>query len=379
MIYLDHAASTSLSDEALDVLINSSREDFANPSSSHKFGKSILKKIEISRKLMLEFLKAGELYDLYFTSSATESNNTVIKGLEIGGRDVVFVSRSDHPSLQKPVESLLNSHVNISYIPMKGDGSIDDITLKELLSEDVKLVIFSHVNNQSGHICNVSKIASEIKKSFEEIHIHVDGVQSFCKIPFSLKSGVIDSYSVASHKIGGAKGVAALYLRKNSVLKPLLSGGGQEGGLRSSTHAAPLILSFGEAVKYLSDMVDKNFQYVKELNLKARKFLEELIPNIIFPFSGEDISPYILNLIIPGISSDIIIRHLEEKSIFISSTSACSSGGKEENPVFKSLGIPVKYHNFVYRVSFSYKSKESEVKMFCETIASIYGDLSDLL
>jgi len=379
MIYLDHVASTSLWDKALNVLIGSSREDFANPSSSHKFGKSILKKIENSRKLMLDFLDAGELYDLYFTSSATESNNTVIKGLEIVKGDVVFVSKSDHPSLQKPAESLNDSNVSVRFIPMKSDGYIDEHGLKQLLYEDVKLVILSHVNNQSGHICDVYRIASDIKKDFESIHVHVDGVQSFCKIPFSLKSGVIDSYSISSHKIGGAKGVAALYLRKNVILKPLLAGGGQEGGLRSSTHPAPLILSFSEAVKYLSGRFEKDLQHVGKLNSIVRESLQKSVPNLFFPFSGEGISPYILNIIIPGISSDIVVRHLEEKDIFISSTSACSSGGKGENSVFKSLGIPLKYHNSVYRVSFSSKTKESEVNTFCDEITSIYNDLSALL
>ncbi len=379
MIYLDHAASTSIWDVALDVLMRSSGEDFCNPSSSHKFGRGILKKIETSRKFILDFLNAGSLYDLVFTSSATESNNTVIKGLRLKENDIAWVSEADHPSLLQPVQYLENSGTIINYIPMREDGGIDLRELLDLMSGNEKLLVLSFVNNQSGNVNDVVGIASSVKEKNKQVHVHVDGVQGFCKIPLSLSDGSIDSFSVSSHKIGGPKGVAALYLRKGIVLDPLLAGGGQEGGVRSSTRATPLILSFTEAVRYLSDRFERDKEFVSDLNIRARKILEDSIPGIIFPFSGDDISPYILNLIIPGISSDIVVRHLEEKEIYISTTSACSSGDKGENPVFRALGIPAKFHNAVYRVSFSGKTIEDEVQTFCREIISIYGELSELL
>ena len=379
MIYLDHAASTSMWDEALDVLMRSSREDYSNPSSSHKFGRGILKKIENSRKLMLDFLEAGSLYNLFFTSSATESNNTVIKGLNLSKGDVVYVSEADHPSLLKPALSLENSGVIIKYIPMNDSGGIDLAEFLNLMNGEEKLLILSFVNNQSGNINDVTGIASSIKVKFDQIHVHVDGVQGFCKLPFSLGEGIIDSFSVSSHKIGGVKGAAALYLRKDVVVSPLLSGGGQEGGMRSSTRPAPLILSFTEAVSYLSGRYEEDMEFVSGLNRKMREILEDGIQGIIFPFTGEDISPYILNLIIPGISSDIIVRHLEEKDIYISTTSACSSGDKGENSVFRALGIPREFHNSVYRVSFSGKTTEKEIDIFCEEIISVHKDLAELL
>lgn len=379
MIYLDHAASTSMWNAALDVLMRSSGEDYCNPSSSHKFGRGILKKIENSRKFMLDFLNASSLYDLFFTSSATESNNTVIKGLSLGEGDIVYVSEADHPSLLKPALYLENSGVVINYIPMREDGGIDLGELLNLMNGKVKLLVISFVNNQSGNINDVIDIAVKVKEKNKQVHVHVDGVQGFCKIPCSLSDGSVDSFSVSSHKIGGPKGAAALYLRKGIALEPLLSGGGQEGGMRSSTRPTPLILSFTESVRYLSTRYDKDMEYVSGLNKKVKEYLEDSIPGIIFPFSGDNISPYILNLIIPGISSDIIVRHLEEKDIYISTTSACSSGDKGENPVFRALGIPEKFHNSVYRVSFSGKTTENEVKIFCSEIISIYNELSELL
>ncbi|MEN8223681.1 MAG: aminotransferase class V-fold PLP-dependent enzyme, partial [Acidobacteriota bacterium] len=281
MIYLDHAASTSMWDEALEVLMTSSREDFSNPSSSHKFGKGILKKIENSRKFMLDFLEADPLYDLFFTSSATESNNTVIKGLNLSEGDIVYVSEADHPSLLKPAQSLENSGVIIKYIPMEDSGGINVEELLNLLNGKEKLLILSFVNNQSGNIIDVTGIGASIKAKCDQIHVHVDGVQGFCKLPFSLGGGVIDSFSVSSHKIGGVKGAAALYLRKGLVVSPLLSGGGQEGGMRSSTRPAPLILSFCEAVNHLSGRYEKDIEYVSGLNRKMRDILKNTIQGII--------------------------------------------------------------------------------------------------
>ncbi|MEN8223430.1 MAG: cysteine desulfurase family protein [Acidobacteriota bacterium] len=379
MIYLDHAASTSMWGEALEVLTRSSMEDYSNPSSSHKLGRGVLRKIEDARKFMLEFLEAGQLYDLFFTSSATESNNTIIKGLKLSKNDNIFVSEADHPSLLKPAEFLNNSGVELRYIPMREDGGIGRNELLKQLDDKTKLIILSFVNNQSGTINNVTAIASEVKRKNGDVHIHVDGVQGFCKIPFSLADGVIDSFSVSSHKIGGPKGSAALYLRKEIKIEPLLTGGGQEGGMRSSTRPTPLILAFAEAVKYLSGRYREDMDQISRLNKKVRETLGKSIPGIVFPFTGEEISPYILNLIIPGISSDIIVRHLEEKNIFISTTSACSSGDKGENSVFRALGIQRGFHNHVYRVSFSGKTEETEVDTFCTEIGLIYNELSSLM
>jgi len=379
MIYLDHAASTSMWDSSLEVLTRSGREEFANPSSSHKLGRSALKKIENARRELLDFLNAEVLYDLFFTSSATESNNTVIRGLGLGEKDNILVSEADHPSLLNPAESLKACGVDVRFIPMMPDGGIGMDPLADSVDAATGLVILSFVNNQSGTINDIRSAARKVKKKNPRTHVHVDGVQGFCKIPFSLAEGEIDSFSVSAHKIGGPKGAAALYLRKGVSVKPLLLGGGQEGGMRSSTRPAPLILSFAEAVKHLSGKYEEHHSKVASLNQKMRDLLAGSIPGILFPFTGEWVSPYILNLIIPGIPSDIIVRHLEEKDIYISTTSACSSGESGENPVFSALGIQKKFHNHVYRISFSGKTEEDEVETFCREIAEIYHDLSGLV
>ncbi len=378
MIYLDHTASTSIWDEVLEVLIKSSIEDYANPSSSHGFGREILKKIEIARNTLIGLTGGVGKYDLFFTSSATESNNMVIKGIDFNEGDQVSFSCADHPSLVNPSLFLEKRGIEVKNIPLQNYGRIDKDLLIDSITGNLRLLVLSHVNNQSGNIYDVLSIATEIKNKVEGVHIHVDGVQGFGKLPLDLSEGVVDSYSVSSHKIGGPKGVAALFIKKGKRLNPILDGGGQENGMRPSTRPAPLILAFSEAAKYVFEKRDKGVKHVKKMNEIVTELISKSIPESIFPFTGDDISPYILNLIVPGISSDIVVRHLEREKIYISTTSACSSGHKGENKVFSALTIPIRYHNNVYRISFSTKTTKDEVVEFAKVFVSLYKELKEL-
>ncbi|MEN8154029.1 MAG: aminotransferase class V-fold PLP-dependent enzyme, partial [Acidobacteriota bacterium] len=350
---------------------------FANPSSSHRLGRELSDKIERDRKSFLDIQGCGTHYDFLFTSSATESNNTVIKGISLSKGDEVYVSAGDHPSLINPLEYWNEKGVNVQIFPMKDGGRIDEDKLLEKINKDTRLILFCHVNNQSGNIYNVKNLALKIKKDYPDIHIHVDDVQGFGKFPLLLKDKIIDTLSISSHKIGGPKGIAGLYIKKKIKISPLLHGGGQELELRSSTTAAPLIFSFTEAARIVCDSLEKKIVVMEELNRFAKSALREKIPMVKFPFEGDDISPYILNFILPGISSDIIVRHLEEKDIYVSTSSACSSGSKSENETFSALKIPLKYHNSVFRASFSLSSTKEEIKRFISETALIYDELKE--
>ncbi|MCP5053107.1 MAG: cysteine desulfurase [bacterium] len=378
MLYLDYAASTPVRSGALNILEQSMRDDFANPSSAHKFGKGLHERIESCREKFLEMMGAGMDDRLIFTASATESNNMLINGLGLEEGDSVIVSFAEHPSVLAPVRQLETKGVRVKELPLLPTGEVDNEGLFALLEGSVKLVILNHVNNQSGAITDICLLSREINKRNPAIHVHVDGAQGFGKVPFSLREGLIDSYSIASHKIGGPKGIAALYLRADVTVAPLLYGGNQENGLRSSTQAAPLIYSFFEAVREAMETIDDSWTYVTEINGLAREGLEERISEVQFPFSGYT-SPYILTFLLPGISSDIILRHLEQRDIMISSTSACSSKEKGTSPVFTALHLPDKYHKFVLRVSFSYQTTSEEIETFCQTLADTYKELKQLM
>lgn len=374
ILYLDNAASTPLRPRALQVLETSMEEDFANPASAHQLGRDLQRRIETCREKFLEFLGAGKGDRLIFTGSATEANNTIIRGIGLRTGDPVVFSFADHPSVTTPMEILEKRGIQVKELPLQRDGTPDEPALLTLLDKVVRLVILTHVNNQSGTIVDIGRLSNEIKAISPYTHIHVDAAQGFGKIPFSLKEGHIDSLCISSHKIGGPKGIAGLYLRNGVQLSPLLYGGGQEEGLRSSTQAAPLIFSFFEAAADAMNSIDFSLDHVTEMNQLARECLKEKVSMVRFPFFKNS-SPYILTFILPGIPSDILLRHLEQEGIMISSTSACSSRIKGTDPVFTALHLPIDEHKFVLRVSFSHETTGVDILRFCDTLASIYNDL----
>lgn len=354
------------------------KEDFANPSSAHKMGTSLHERIEICRKEILKYLKGQGNDRLIFTSSATESNNMIFRGLNLSAGDKIMFSRADHASITSPVDFLKNKGINGVEIKLKTDGSIDEETFWANFNSEVKLIVFSHVNNQSGTITDFCKFSTEIKEKMSTAHIHIDAAQGFGKLPFSLREAKIDSLSISSHKIGGPKGIAGLYLKSNINLSPLMYGGGQESHYRPSTQAAPLIFGFYEAIKESFETMDTSFDHVQEINKSIRDNLTQSLNEIHFPYAHVS-SPYILTFILPHISSDIILRHLETQNIIVSSTSACSSRIKGKNSVFDALDIPSPLHKFVLRVSFSHETLKEDVEFFCSALTRIYYDLKQLM
>jgi cysteine desulfurase len=375
MLYFDHAASSPLRECVLKNAEALLRTDFANPQAAHKAGSVLLKKIETARAFLLESVEARNGYDFIYTSSATEANNTILCGLGIVAGEEVFVSRADHPSVVVPVQEALKADLN--EIPLTSKGQVDSDKLVQRLGSKTKLVILSWVNNHSGALNDVAGIAARIKKDFSRVHIHVDGVQAFSKFPLSLQSGEIDSLTVSAHKMGGPKGVSGFFLSKKVSLRPLLWGGGQENNLRSSTENSPLILLWDLALREAFESRQKEFMRASDLSRQLREKLIDAIPAAIFPF-GEmpaQVSPWIFTFLLPRISSDVILRHLETKQIFISSSSACSSRVKGENPVFTALNIPRDLHKNVLRVSMGHNSNVDEIDLFVKELARTYSTL----
>lgn len=375
MNYFDHAASTYIYPEVLDLLNKSFREDFANPNSQHLFGANLLKKLEAVRSYFLETLKAAKEDSFIFTSSATESNNTVVRGLDFSEGDTIIYSKADHASLVEPLEKIaLLKKLKVKLIHLDKNGSINNDEFKKLLDENVRLVALTHVNNQSGAVNDIH-LLSKLVREKTKAHLHIDAAQSFTKINFDVFDS-FDSASITSHKIGGPKGVAGLYLKKNHKVKPLLLGGGQEGGFRSSTQAYPLIMAFAEASRISLGKREDSFLKIAEIRKLTESSLTSLIPQIKFPF--ENTSPYILTFIFPGIPSDVVLRHLETRNFCLSSTSACSSKQKGFNPTLAALNIPEAFHKNVLRLSFSHDTNIDSIKLLVSAFAEVWNELKFL-
>lgn len=371
MIYLDWAASAPIDETILADFNRSWVEDFANPSAVHRAAKDIMKKVVSSRSYFLNALNANSEDHAIFTSSATEANNTLIKGLELNAGDTVFYFSADHPSLVQPIERVAREkNLNLKEFSPLNDNWTDE------LDASVKLVLLTHVHGQNGLTLDLETLVKKVKALAPQAHIHVDAVQSFGKLALDVKKMQIDSLSLSSHKISGPKGVGLLYFKKSLALKPLLDGGGHEGGFRSSTLAAPLIFAFENAAKNKLAKMSANFEHVQTLKNQLRQLLTQ--DSISFPFHAENYSPFISCFLLEAIPTDVVMRHLEMDKIYVASSSACSSKVKAFNPTFEKLGIDKKFHKNVLRVSFGDKTTLEEIQLFATKLVAVISQLKGL-
>jgi cysteine desulfurase len=375
MQYFDHAASTILYPEVIDFLSKSFKEDYANPNAKHLFGSNLLKAIEIERAYFLKALNASPNDTFIFTSSATESNNTVIRGFDFNEGDVILYSKADHPSLTEPAENIAKEKkLILKNIKLNKTGNIDLEEFERLLDGNVKMVLLSQVNNQSGVVSDINLIAKLIKNK-SAAHVHVDAVQAYSKINCDVSVN-IDSTSITSHKIGGPRGIAGLFLKKNHKIKPLLLGGGQESGFRASTQSHSLIIAFAKASRISFSKRDISFIKMQTINETIKMSLTKLTPAIKFPFNHS--SPYILTFISQGIPSDVLLRHLEVHGFCLSSTSACSSKQRGYNSTLAALNIPEIFHKNVVRLSFNHDTSFESVTHLVTAFTEVWKTLEFL-
>lgn len=379
MKYFDYAATTPLFPEVLETLQKSFKSDFANPNALHSLGQNQREQLEEQRQLLKSLLKIKTADKLYFTSCATESNNTVIRGINLKKDDVIFYSKADHPSLVSVVEAR-STLDNIQLVEIKNlnDGTVDLEYFSMILKihqSNLALVCLTSINNQSGALLDISKISQLIREK-TKAHIHVDAVQHVGKIPF-FNPNLVDSLSLSAHKVGGPKGVGALYLKEKNNISPLIIGGGQEEGMRSGTESLPLIKAFVTASTLSLKDLNKKLSEVNELKNKCVEEFQKNIPEIIYPFLNS--SPYIFSFILPGVSSDIILRHLEMKKIYISSTSACSAKVKGFNPSLYALGIDEKFHKNFLRISFGPQTTLQDIENLALEFKNVWTDLQKFI
>lgn len=365
MYYFDHAASTKLYPEVVEVLSKSFELDYPNPAAKHAAGKTCAKKIENARQEIhkgLGLAGTGQ-FDIIFTSSATESNNQIIRSIE----DEIIYLAGDHPSVTKVIDG------------GQGLGSIDEII--EAVNEESKLVCISLVNSQSGQLFDVESIAKQVKDKNKNCLVHVDATQGFGKVPFTLKNSQVDFVSFGAHKMGGPRGIAGLIYRStlSEKLKRYLRGGGHEKGLRASTPATSMILGLAKACELSFRDLDENFERVGKFKEEIKEKLSSLHQNISYPFEACQTSPYILCVQFTGIASDILMRHLEMKEIMISSSTACSAKIKGKNPLFVGLGIDEKYHKNILRISLGKSTTREEVEAMLSGFEEVIKEVSFLI
>lgn len=339
-VYFDNSATTKMSKEAIEAVASGMREFFGNPSSLHNLGLKSEKKLRECREILAKTINASE-NEIYFNAGGTEGNNLILKGILKPGSHYI-TTPFEHASVLNTTKRLEENGVKVTYLKLDENGRIDLEHLKESITKDTVLVSVMHVNNEIGVIQDIEKIGHIIKENSNRAKFHVDGVQSYTKIPIDVQKMNIDFLTVSGHKFHGPKGCGFVYVRKNNNLVPLIEGGSQEFGLRAGTQNIGCIMGLTKAAEISCGNMEENFEKVKEI--KAR-FIEELqsIDNVRInsPLSDEFL-PYILSVSFRGVRGEVLLHFLEESGIYVSTGSACSSKERVRiggSYVLKALGL----------------------------------------
>lgn len=359
MHYFDSAGSFPLLDAAKTALIEE-LSNSANPSSDHECGLMAAGKIEIVREQLAESIGAYPS-EIIFTSGATESNNLALKSLLNANQKKkhIITSKTEHKCILNICGYLESQGFNITYLNPNKDGVIEQESVRNAITDNTALVSIMHVNNELGTINPISEIGAIC---FDyDIPFHTDAAQSFGKLDIDVDDFNVDYLSISAHKIGGPKGIGALYVRdaRNTDIVPVIHGAGQELGLRGGTLPSPLIVSFGKAISAFPS------QYKQHDFLALKKYLRKELTRheIHFIENGTDTIPHIMSLTFPTIDITTFIQKTREL-FCIAQGSACSSKEMEPSHVLKSISINRGLAERTIRLSFDFQSEETMLKDF---------------
>lgn len=376
MIYFDNAATTPLSPTIIDQIKNVNEQFFANNSSMHCAGKKSAEALKDARDKVADVFGFNS-NNLYFTSGATESINIVIKGfanqmqMTKDGRNQIIISSVEHPAVYNAAYSLQRSGFEIIEIEPGKDGIINKLELTDLINSKTCMVCLMHVNNETGAINDVNKLAEIVKCKNNNILFLSDSVQSIGKIPYRFNFDLIDSIIMSGHKFYAPKGIGALYLNPKFRIQPIVHGGGQEFTFRSGTVNVPGAILLSKALVECYNNINSNYRKTLELKEFVLSELSKLGVDYIETISRENTSPYILSLALCGFRSDLIINKLSEKGICVSSKSACSSLTHTKSRILESMNVPLDIIDNVLRISFSPYNNKEEAKELCYQINTI--------
>ena len=358
--YLDNSATTKPCEKAIKKALEMMNENFGNPSSLHACGFSAKKESDNARKTVAFFLGCQE-NEIFFTPSGTIANNTAIFGTEKARRrdgKKVITTLFEHPSVLKCFENLEEQGYDVVYLKPDSNGRINLDVLSNAVDENTILVSVMAVNNEVGSVQDISKIKGIIKENKSKAYFHCDAVQAFGKISIKPKKLGIDLMSMSAHKIHGVKGAGALFINNGVRILPYVLGGGQESGMISGTEALPAICAFGEAVNDIGN-VEKNYEKVKSVRdyfVNEISSLEKVYIN-----SPEDALPYIINISVEGVPSQVMLNSLSSMGIYVSAGSACAKGHRSN--VLTAMGILPQSIDSAIRISLSKFTTEDEMKM----------------
>lgn len=376
--YLDNSATTKPSKRVVEAMNEMMSDYFGNPSSLHNLGFEAEKKIEYSREVIAKSLKVDSK-EIFFTSGGTESNNMALIGAAMAnvraGKHII-TSSIEHASILSCVKFLEDEGFEVDYLPTDSNGIIDLEALKSLIREDTIIVSIMHVNNEIGAIEPIEQACKLVKDLNPRCLVHIDAIQSYGKIRIYPKKIGIDMLSVSGHKIHGPKGSGFLYIKSKTKIKPIIYGGGQELGLRSGTENCYAIYGLGVAVEELYQDFDANVSQLRELKEHFLARIENMEFAHVNGLSDLNSAPHIVSVSFDDVRAEVILHALEERGIYVSAGSACSSNKPATSKTLLAIGIDKKYLDSTVRFSFSKYNTIEEVDYAADALLELVPMLS---
>lgn len=371
--YLDNSATTKCCKAATDKMVELLTSEYGNPSSLHMKGVIAENEVTLARKKIAKTLKVQDK-EILFTSGGTESNNLAIIGSAMAnqraGRHIITTS-IEHASVSNPMEYLKENGFEITYLGVDKDGHISLEELKDSIRDDTILVSIMQINNEIGAIEPVEEAGRIIKAANHPIIFHVDAIQSYGKLVIRPQKLNCDLLSVSGHKIHGPKGSGFLYIKDKTKIKPIIFGGGQQKGMRSGTENVPAIAGLGIACEQIYDNFDEKIQnlyHIRELFIDRVSQIGGVSIN---GSTTRDSAPHIVSVSIRGVRAEVMLHALEDKQIYVSAGSACSSNKPSISSTLKSIGVEQSLLDSTIRFSFCVNTTEDEIIYAADMMAEI--------
>ena len=377
-IYLDYAATTPVDPRVVKAMLPYFTEKFGNTMSLHSFGQEAKAALEKSREEVASLIGARP-NEVIFTSSATESNNLALKGVAFANKEKgrhIITSSVEHPCVMESTRWLEKQGFEITRLKVNNYGLVDVSDLKKKIRKDTILVSVIHASNEIGTIQPVEEIGEVCRG--KGIYFHTDAVQSFGKIPIDVNKMNVDLLSVSSHKMYGPKGVACLFVKKGTKIEPILHGGGQESGLRSSTVNLPGIVGFAKACQIAKREMKKERKRLEKLRDKLIKGILKNIPKSHLNGHPQKRLPNNVNVWFDFIEGESIVVQLDLLGIAVSTGSACSSAKLEPSHVLLAIGLKHQEAHGSLRLSLGRWTKESEINYVIKVLPGIIRDLREI-
>ncbi|MDO5403603.1 MAG: cysteine desulfurase family protein [Eubacteriales bacterium] len=363
--YLDNSATTKVNPQVVQVVSKVMLEDYGNPSSKHMKGVDAEQYVKKAKKVIAGSLKCLEK-EIVFTSGGTESNNMAIIGSALANQRKgkhIITSAVEHASVKEPFLYLEKLGFRVTFLPVDHDGIVNVNALREALDDQTILVSVMHVNNEIGAVEPIEEIGHIVKGFNPSIIYHVDAIQSYGKYRIVPKKLNIDLLSVSGHKIHAPKGTGFIYIKDKTKIKPIIYGGGQQSGMRSGTDNVPGIAGLSEAVSLIyNEQFDEKIDGLYRIKEYLVSELSKISGVTINGRTGRDSAPHIVSAGFEGVRAEVLLHALEEKHIYVSSGSACSSNRPGLSSTLVASGIDSKLLDSTIRFSFCYETTMEEIE-----------------